>query len=778
MFVPENNTQYFEGFNVNSNTDHPNNNINNIQHIHITANNQNMENSGGELAHIMSHANRNFDLVYERLNEIGRGGFSVVYRCKHRATQNIYAVKIIDLRPLRLREKFDPSRLRREVDIMSKLHHPNIIEFVEVFETDDHLYVVMEFAPGRELFDEILSRKFFTENDARPIFKQIASALVHLHSLNIIHRDIKPENILILNRVDENGQPIAKLLDFGLSKHAGLGSMAKTFVGTPCYLAPEVEITAKGEGQTYGLPADCWGLGAVLYVMLVARFPEFDRKNDRVSVKMPEQLWASKSSDVKNLIKSLMTFEPEQRMTAKQSLRHPWLGDLREPASPPPPAPKPPRPVAINTNNDDFSFVDIEDSNSSMSVETPKPLPVSAVHDASFSNAIVVRDSNYCDRFQLTTLLSLQMKLAKCFEELHSLYLDMPEVAAKIRSAAVMCRWQLNESTKMLRKIERTSMAVLEMFPDLELAVDENEPKLAQNFFDTVRQWVAELKVSVQAAQKANQSSLSQIQELVNASAAKHQADLNRNLNTLQFSDLKAVVDKLQDSGHLQNISSTELLDLIMKLFESWRDTGAVKNALPSPVGSVQSTTWQAPPAIVKRVGDNENFNRYRHHNDDDCDDDDDDDDFNQRKIIKQSLSRNKAVNSNEHLQNVLKALYEVDLILEDQGLYWSNTDVILDTLSKKGQHAELFVSFGHNKNLNKRFKERMAEYKSFWENVLSKSSAYLLGIGEPQQLLDKFSTSSSEDIFNFSSMSSAEGQKKSGLGSGFKSMTSLDSLN
>jgi calcium-dependent protein kinase len=157
---------------------------------------------------------------------------------------------------------------------MRRLRHRNVIQFIEVFETADQLMMVMEYCPGQELFDVILSSRYLSEQNARPIFQQVCQALFYLHSLSIIHRDIKPENVLILNERDPStGLPIAKILDFGLSKNAGGGSAAKTFVGTPCYLAPEVEYTSKGLGGTYGLPADCWSLGAVLYVMLVARFP-------------------------------------------------------------------------------------------------------------------------------------------------------------------------------------------------------------------------------------------------------------------------------------------------------------------------------------------------------------------------------------------------------------------------------------------------------------------------------------------------------------------------
>lgn len=115
---------------------------------------------------------------------------------------------------------------------MRRLHHPNIIQFIEVFESQDDFMIVMEYCPGQELFDVILAKKHLSEAEARIIFAQIARALFYLHSLNILHRDIKPENILILNKPDSaTGYPVAKILDFGLSRIATAQSAAKTFVG-------------------------------------------------------------------------------------------------------------------------------------------------------------------------------------------------------------------------------------------------------------------------------------------------------------------------------------------------------------------------------------------------------------------------------------------------------------------------------------------------------------------------------------------------------------------
>ena len=149
--------------------------------------------------------------------------------------------------------------------------------------------------------------------------------------MNIIHRDVKPENVLILNEPDpRTNLPIAKLLDFGLSKNAG-HSVAKTFVGTPCYLAPEVEFTSKGVGGQYGTSADCWSLGSLLYVMLVARFPEFEmnQRTGMMTLKLPASLWGHISESAKSLIVSLMTIDPLSRMNMRETLQHPWLNEFR-----------------------------------------------------------------------------------------------------------------------------------------------------------------------------------------------------------------------------------------------------------------------------------------------------------------------------------------------------------------------------------------------------------------------------------------------------------------
>jgi serine/threonine protein kinase len=388
----------------------------------------------------------------------------------------------VDLRPLRLREKFNPARIRREVDIIKRLRHDNIVHFIDVYETADQLLMVMEYCPGVELFDVILAHKSLNEEFAKAIFAQVAKALFYLHSMNILHRDIKPENILILNQPHPvTGLPIAKLLDFGLSKNAGNGSAAKTFVGTPCYVAPEVEYTSRGVGGTYGLPADCWSAGAGLYVMLVARFPEFEQDaSGKVVVRLPPALWNDISSDAKELIRGLMNTNPAARLTMSNVLQHKWLGQYRSTTE---------ELTALSLQNYDMGSK-LQDEEGTMDTSTGDEDTTLVVHKNGngqyFSNSEGGSSDTVTENFPVGPLLHLQRSIATCFDEAHASYAHMPEVATKVRKGAALCRTQLTESTKMLRTVQQTAEAVLAMFPDLELAVEEGEPALAAELFSMV----------------------------------------------------------------------------------------------------------------------------------------------------------------------------------------------------------------------------------------------------------------------------------------------------
>eukprot|EP01126_Amoeba_proteus_P007730 TRINITY_DN1277_c0_g2_i3.p1 TRINITY_DN1277_c0_g2~~TRINITY_DN1277_c0_g2_i3.p1 ORF type:complete len:202 (+),score=37.80 TRINITY_DN1277_c0_g2_i3:187-792(+) len=130
--------------------------------------------------------------MYTIGDELGRGGFSIVKKGVRKETGETFAVKIIEKtagnEALRL--------LYREIDIMKKLKHKNIISLEEVYDEPNRIYLVMELVTGGELFDQIVSRGTYGEHDAANIVHQILSAVEYMHGNGIAHRDLKPENCI------------------------------------------------------------------------------------------------------------------------------------------------------------------------------------------------------------------------------------------------------------------------------------------------------------------------------------------------------------------------------------------------------------------------------------------------------------------------------------------------------------------------------------------------------------------------------------------------------
>ena len=320
-----------------------------------------------ERASLVHVFGREFLSRYDVRERVGKGFYAKVHRCVDRGTGQVLAVKSIDVRPLRLRENFSRQRLMREVDILQRLAHPSIIRLVEATwnkpEGGDHLLLVMEFAPGQELFDMIITKGKFSERDGREIVAQLVSALAYCHARDIVHRDVKPENILLVSKdklggdnalggappssysnppgavaAMPGGKFIVKLLDFGLSRTVG-SSGARTFAGTPEYFAPEVDPRRRTGGAmgSYGVAADCWSLGAVIFVMLSGVFPEFSGEgaNRHISFARPEY-WGHISAAAKDLIARLMHPDPNKRITMDSAAAHPWLKDLMGTVAPRP----------------------------------------------------------------------------------------------------------------------------------------------------------------------------------------------------------------------------------------------------------------------------------------------------------------------------------------------------------------------------------------------------------------------------------------------------------
>lgn len=195
---------------------------------------------------------------------IGRGSFSRVVRVEHRISKQPYAIKMVD----RVRGK---EVCESELNVLRRVRHRYIIQLLEVFESRDKLYMVMELATGGELFDRIIAKGSFTERDATRVLHMVLDGIRYLHSLGITHRDLKPENLLYYHPGHDSKILIT---DFGLSAFRRAGDIyMSTTCGTPEYIAPE--ILAR---RPYTVQVDLWAVGVITYILLSGTMP-FDDEN-------------------------------------------------------------------------------------------------------------------------------------------------------------------------------------------------------------------------------------------------------------------------------------------------------------------------------------------------------------------------------------------------------------------------------------------------------------------------------------------------------------------
>eukprot|EP01129_Flabellula_baltica_P004424 TRINITY_DN1534_c0_g2_i1.p1 TRINITY_DN1534_c0_g2~~TRINITY_DN1534_c0_g2_i1.p1 ORF type:complete len:263 (-),score=53.26 TRINITY_DN1534_c0_g2_i1:13-801(-) len=217
------------------------------------------------------------------------------------------------------------NALMDEVKILQRISHPNCIKIFKVYDTDETLYLVLEIVTGGELFDSIVQKGSFSEEESKVLFRQMLEATGYLHSLGIAHRDLKPENILLKDKTSN----IIKITDFGLSRIVDSATFMKTMCGTPQYVAPEILLSQNTSG--YGLACDLWSLGVILYVML-AGYPPFNESNGNIFEQIKEadfvfhtDYWADKSDTVKDLITLLLNPDPTTRLSTEDALNHEWF---------------------------------------------------------------------------------------------------------------------------------------------------------------------------------------------------------------------------------------------------------------------------------------------------------------------------------------------------------------------------------------------------------------------------------------------------------------------
>uniref|UniRef100_A0A8C7D3R5 Calcium/calmodulin-dependent protein kinase 1Da n=1 Tax=Oncorhynchus kisutch TaxID=8019 RepID=A0A8C7D3R5_ONCKI len=256
----------------------------------------------------------------DRVIAEGLGAFSEVVLAQERSTGKMFAVKCIPKKALKGKE----SSIENEITVLRKIKHENIVALEDIYESSNHLYLIMQLVSGGELFDRIVEKGFYTEKDASTLIRQVLDAVDYLHKLGIVHRDLKPENLLYFNPQDESKIMIS---DFGLSKMEGSGDVMSTACGTPGYVAPEVLAQ-----KPYSKAVDCWSIGVIAYILLCG-YPPFYDENDsklfeqilKADYEFDAPYWDDISDSAKDFIGSLMEKDPAKRFTCDQALRHPWI---------------------------------------------------------------------------------------------------------------------------------------------------------------------------------------------------------------------------------------------------------------------------------------------------------------------------------------------------------------------------------------------------------------------------------------------------------------------
>ena len=262
-------------------------------------------------------------LNYKVLQPLGEGSFGKAFLCKRESDDSLCVIKQILIEGMDKKEKDD---VLNESIILAKLDHQNIIKFFEVFESKkpkQMINIVTEYADGGDLSEKIKERKnknnYFTESEILDYFTQICLAIKHIHENKIIHRDLKSGNIFLM----KNG--LVKLGDFGISKKfQKTTDKAKTFIGTPYYLSPEII-----DGKPYDSKSDIWSLGVLLYEMMTFKMPFNANSLPMLSVKITRGQYTPPptiyTKDLRELVTKCLTIDPKIRPSIHEILRMPII---------------------------------------------------------------------------------------------------------------------------------------------------------------------------------------------------------------------------------------------------------------------------------------------------------------------------------------------------------------------------------------------------------------------------------------------------------------------
>ncbi|KAJ3041149.1 hypothetical protein HDV00_009864 [Rhizophlyctis rosea] len=291
---------------------------------------------------------------YKMLSQMGEGAFSIVYKALDTQTKRMVAVKLVAKAQLNDQQR---NNILREVSLLRRISHPNIIRLIDFHDTPIHYALILELMVGGEIFHQLVKKTCFSEAVCRHIITQVAEGIRYLHvERGVVHRDIKLENLLYEapdarrvvpgaaadpNRYNQDedyddddfipgvggaGVGLVKIADFGLSKVI-FDASTKTPCGTVGYTAPEIL-----RDERYSKGVDMWALGCVLYTLLSGFPPFFDDSPRGLTEKVANgqfaflsPWWDDISIEAKDLVRRLLEVDTAKRYNIDEFLRHPWI---------------------------------------------------------------------------------------------------------------------------------------------------------------------------------------------------------------------------------------------------------------------------------------------------------------------------------------------------------------------------------------------------------------------------------------------------------------------